>query len=201
MNAANLPLIVSYFTNDWCYPAHAMRLANECEALGLDYRIEELPSRGGYIQNSCHKPAFILRCLKESKRPVLWVDVDGSIYAPPTFFLEPGFDFQARKMNPLTRRRIWHVGTLWFAPTEASMEFIEAWVARTGDMTDESALDQVWKSKEWPLRTRDIPAEYFHILPRNERPPAGTVIAHRLSDSASKRAQTAAFESYERLIG
>ena len=178
-----------------------MRFEQECRSLGLDCRIEELPSRGGYIENSCHKPAFILRCLTESNRPVLWVDVDGSIFAPPAFFTEAGFDFQARKMNPERRRRIWHVGTLWFAPTDASVEFIEAWVARTGDMTDESALDQVWKSREWPLRTRDIPAEYFHILSRNERPPPGTVIAHRLSDSASKRHQTPIFESYERLIG
>ena len=198
---AELPLVVSFFTNDWQYPAHGLRLEKECQALGLDYRIEEHASRGGYIENSCIKPFFIRKCLQEEKRPVLWVDVDGSILKPPVFFLDLNYDFQARKINSAHRKRIWHVGTMWFNPTPETMDFVDEWCARTGDMTDESALDQTWKSRQWPLRTRDIPSEYFHILERNRPPLDEVVIAHRLSNGPSKQKQAPIFNRYEEIIG
>ena len=194
------PVIVSFFTKDWVYPKHAERLKKECDALGLESVIRELPSRNGYIQNTCHKPFFIRKCLEELKRPVLWIDVDGSIYSKPDFFLDTDYDFQARKMNPKHRKRTWHVGTMWFNYTPAMLTFIEEWCRRTGDMTDESALDQTWKRKEWGLRTREVPAEYFHII-RREPPPPEIVIGHRLSKGASKRKQTPYFEAYERRNG
>lgn len=194
-------MVVSFYTHDWQYPTHANRLQQECESLGLDYRIEEHQSRGGYIENSCIKPFFLRKCLREECRPILWIDVDGSIFKPPIFFLDDGFDFQARKMNPEQRKRIWHVGTIYLNPTPATMAFVDAWCERTGDMTDESALDQTWKSREWNLRTRDIPPEYFFIAKSERNIPPNTVIAHRLSNGASKRKQTPIFNRYEEVIG
>jgi hypothetical protein len=49
-------LIVSFYTNDWEYPAHAERLRKECDALKLEHHIKEMPSAGGYLQNTCIKP-------------------------------------------------------------------------------------------------------------------------------------------------
>lgn len=201
MSAEKYPLIVSFFTPDWEYEAHSRRLARECDDLGLEHRIERKESRGGYIQNSCIKPFFIRDCLREEKRPVLWVDVDGSIFKKPVFFLDENFDFQARKMDPRYRRRIWHVGTMWFNPTPATLSFVDAWCSRTGDMTDESALDQTWKAKEWGLRTRDVPPEYFHIARDGQHIPKNIVIAHRLSKGESKKEQTKLFTQYEKLVG
>lgn len=197
----DLPLIISFFTPDWEYEAHSKRLIKECDSLGLEHRIERRESRGGYIQNSCIKPFYIRECLQEAKRPVLWVDVDGSIFKPPVFFLSGDFDFQARKMDPKYRRRTWHVGTMWFNYTPAMLEFIEAWCNRTGDMTDESALDQTWKARDWGLRTREVPPGYFFILREGRPIPTTTVIAHRLSKGESKKDQTRQFNEYERLIG
>lgn len=194
------PLVVSFFTDDWGYPRHAERLRAECDRLGLDHRIERRESRGGYLQNSCIKPEFIRECL-QAGRPVLWIDVDGSIFAKPDWFLDTNWDFQARKMDKKTRKREWHVGTLWFNPTPQTLEFVDAWVDRTGDMTDESALDQVWKSRDWNLRTRDIPADYFVIL-RDGRPrPPKCVIGHRLSKGESKAQQMPEAMRYEREVG
>lgn len=193
------PVIVSFYTKDWKYPQHAQRLKKECEALGLEYMIEERPSKGGYIQNCCIKPFFILDCLKKG-RPVLWIDVDGSILQKPDFFLDHSFDFQARKM-PETRRRTWHVGTMYFNPTAKTLKFVQAWCENTGDMTDESSLDQTFKSKDWGLSVRNIPSEYFRVLKPNEQPSAGDVICHRLSNGQSKQQQTRQFEQYEKEIG
>lgn len=192
----NYPLIISFATPDWTYSEHAVRLRAECDALGLDHHIADLPSRGGYLENCCMKPQFLLDCLRKFKRPVVWIDVDGTIKQRPDFFLEPGFDFQARRMPP-SRPRTWHVGTMYWAPTRAALAFIRQWIARTGDMSDESSLEQTWQEHGSKLRTRDIPSTYFEIPTRSRRLTPECVIFHRLSDGQSKRDQARRFNDYE----
>lgn len=195
------PIIVSFYTDDWRYPKYAIELKAQCMSLGLDHHIERRPSAGGYIQNCCQKPLFILECLERFQRPVLWLDVDASLESRPAFFDGLDCDFAARRMNPAHRTRWWHVGTMFWACTPAALEFVREWVARTGDMTDESSLDQTFKGRDWPLRCVDIPPEYFVIQGRPSRTPPGAVIVHRISRGQSKRAQTAAFNRYEAEIG
>ena len=191
---SSLPLVVSFYTEDWRYPEHAARLAGECRALGLDYHIERRASAGGYLENTCQKPTFLRECLERFARPVLWIDVDGSILSRPDYFAEPGWDMQARRMPP-HRPRTWHVGTLYWAPS--ALGFVREWEALTGGMSDESSLEQAWQLHGAGLRARDIPATYFEIpTPRRPRT-AECVIFHRLSDGESKRKQTARFNAYE----
>lgn len=190
------PLVVSFYTDDWEYPKHAERLRQECEVLGLEYRIERRDSAGGYLENTCQKPVFIREMLALG-RPILWLDVDATIRARPDFFLEPGYDFQAKRMNP-RRPRTWHVGTMYWAPTDAALAFVDEWIARTGDMSDESSLEQTWKALGHTLKARDIPETYFEIPTRKRPMTADCVIFHRLSDSDSKRQQAARFNEYER---
>lgn len=192
-----LPLIVSYYTNDWEYPEHAKRLRSECVALGLEHFIIEVESKNSYIKNCCLKPFFIRNCLNTFDRPVLWVDVDGSILKKPDFFLDTNWDFQARRMGP-DRKRMYHVGTIWVNYTPQALRFVDAWCERTGDMTDESSLDQTLKSQVWDLRHRDIPPEYFVI---NRKPDPKTVILHRLSSGESKKNEYDKFVLYEKEIG
>lgn len=192
-------LIVSFFTRDWTYPDHAKRLAKECEKLKLRYRIDELQSTNSYLRNCCLKPAFIQQCLLDERGPVLWIDVDGSIFAKPDFFRDDDpYDFQARRINSPVRKRNWHVGTMWWNYTAESMAFIDRWVANTGESTDESALEFTWRQPH-NLRTRNIPKSYFEIL-RDDRAPVRTVIGHRLSGSDFKRAEYRDAEIYERDI-
>lgn len=188
------PILISFYTDDWCYPEHAARLTEECKRLGLDHHIERRESAGGYLENTCQKPTFIRECLDRLDRPVLWIDVDGSIINRPDYFREPGWDFQARKMPP-SRPRTWHVGTMYWAPT--ALPFVREWEARTGDMSDESSLEQTWAELGHTLRARDIPETYFEI-PSWRRPMSrGCVIFHRLSDWKGKRMQASRFNEYE----
>lgn len=199
MSRSELPLIVSFYTPDWLYPEHARRLAGECESLRLEHHIECRPSAGSYLSNTCQKPQFILECLNYGK-PILWVDVDASILQRPEFFTEEGYDMQARRMTP-DRRRTWHVGTMYWAPTEAAVSFVDAWAKNTGEMSDESSLEVTWKQLGHTLSTRDIPPEYFEI-PRFGGPGSKEcVILHRLSNSPSKRQQRKMFQDYEQHIG
>lgn len=187
-----LPLIVSFYTRDWEYPQHAKRLKAECEQLGLEYCIEERPSRKGYLENTCIKPTFISEMLYEHRRPILWIDVDASIYKRPDFFWDLTADFAAKRMAA-TRKRTWHVGTMWFNFTRDTIEFVDRWVKVTGEISDESALEATWQDFGW-LNAVDIPPTYFQIEKELTVPPSSVVIMHRLSNSPSKRQQQSRFD-------
>ena len=190
-------IVVSFFTDDWEYPRHGARLKQECVALGLRHRIERLPSTGSYLKNCCMKPAFIQRCLLEEKEPVLWLDVDASILAKPDFFSDDDpYDLQAKRMGS-HRRRTWHMGTMWWAPTDATFEFIERWIANTGECSEESSMEYTWRQDHEKVRARDIPQEYFSWM-TNLMP--GAVIGHRLSASESKRQEVAFAAKYEQTV-
>jgi hypothetical protein len=177
-----LPTVISFYTPNWLYSDHAKRLTRECELLGLDYLIEERPDAGDYLANCRQKPAFIAYALRKLDRPVLWIDVDGSIYRRPDLLDAPGVDFAAKR-KPSNCTRIWHVCALYFTPN--ALPFVDAWVAATSQWSDESALDEMWKSGV-TLPAMELPDEYHHIL--NDGPqPKNTVIAHRLSQSDQKR--------------
>ena len=196
MSSSDYPLIVSFYTDDWLYPTHARQLRAECNRLGLDSHIERRPSAGGYLENTCQKPTFLLECLERFQRPVLWIDVDGSIRRLPDHFRERGWDMQARRMPPV-RPRTWHVGTMYWEPTDVALAFIRRWIELTGDMSDESSLEQAWQEQGHTLKARDIPSTYFEI-PTPRRPMTREcVIFHRLSSGASKRQQTARFNAHE----
>jgi hypothetical protein len=193
-------LIVSFFTADWQYPQHASRLAKECADLGLRYRIEQLQTTSSYLRNCCMKPAYIRMCLEEEKGPVMWMDVDGSIFQKPDFFSDDDpFDFQAKRMNSMNRRRAWHVGTMWWNYTDEARSFIDRWVDNTGESTDESSLEYTWRQPH-NLRTRDIPKSYFEILRDKRSRPQDVVIGHRLSGSTHKKEEYKLAEIYERTV-
>ena len=181
MDAKKYPLLISFYTKDWIYPDHARRLEAECQELGLDYWIAQLPSTKSYLRNTCLKPQFILNCFAD--RPLLWVDVDASIYRRPDFFLETGWDFQAKRIRSETRRRTWHVGTMYFEPNETTRAFMLDWINNL-KVTDESALEQTWRHWQDRLKTREIPETYFEIQP--DKPTMECVIYHRLSRGESK---------------
>ena len=182
--------LISFYTKDWFYPEHALRLAEECDNLKIEHVIEELQSTGSYLKNTCLKPAFILEKLLELNSPVLWVDVDGSVLKFPTLMnqIQPRADFAAKRMAP-ERSRTWHVGTMWFNNTPATIEFLKKWIENVGNISDESALEKTWQDHGHLLRTYDLPSEYFHISRKTHTIPTGTVITHRISDGVSKRSE------------
>lgn len=180
--------IISFYTKDWLYEHYSKLLKKDCDRLGLQCKIEELPSTNSYLKNTCLKPQFILDKLIETKAPVLWVDVDGTILKKPIFFENntDQFDFAAKKM-PSYRKRTWHVGTMWFNYTPAMLAFLENWIINTGNISDESGLEKTWRENKLSLRTSDIPQEYFIIEPKNKMVPTNTVIFHRISSGLSKK--------------
>lgn len=180
------PLIVSFFTNTWDYPAHASRLMGECKRLGLDYVIEEMEATGSWLGNTRLKPQFINSCMLKYNRPLLWIDVDGSIYKEPEFLLDAVEDFIGRHQRT-GPKRTWHVGTMFFNNTEKTKRLLTRWAdaARMAQHSDEAAFEQIWLTFEESLAYKELPEEYFVIMPSGQ-PTAGTVIGHRLSKCPSK---------------
>lgn len=181
------PTIISFYTNDWEYPIHAQRLKRECAILKLDCLIKERASAGGYLENTCMKPFFILECLKELKRPVLWVDVDASIFKVPVLLKGLDADFAARPKAANMSRK-WHVGTLWFNYTQKALDFLEKWCELSNQLSDESALQDLW-DKYQDINYYELPETYHLLLIHGNKPTHNTVIAHRISNGKSKQAQ------------
>jgi hypothetical protein len=182
--------IVSFYTPNWEYPAHAERLRRECERLSLPCVIEQRPDMGGYLANCRQKPRYLCEVRDRVSGPLLWVDVDGSILERPVDL--PDVDFAARAKDKRRDRRVhrtdrmWHVGTLYFGDTEAARDLLGLWVEHLGDDSDEAALDRAWKSGHWSGSHTGLPAKYFRIAP-HAKVPQDAIIVHRLSRSPAKR--------------
>jgi hypothetical protein len=176
-------VVCSFYTATWEYPRHAARLRDECDALGLQHVIVERPDTGSYLGNCRIKPYFLLECFDELQQPLLWIDVDGSIYKRPEA-LSFAVDFMARPM-PKGRVRQWHVGTLFFNATSGARALLAAWIDCLGRGSDEAALDKLWRSGAWPASFAELPETYFDAASRGGLLP-DTVIYHRLSKSPAK---------------
>lgn len=188
MDNSNYPLIISFYTNDWEYPSYGDKLKKQCDDLGLDHHIVEREGTDSYLSNCRMKPAFILECMRQFKRPLLWIDVDGGILKKPEFFVDLDVDFAAKKMPP-NRNREWHVGTMWFNYSDNCLFFVTKWDEITNTNkhpTDESGLQECWDLYKNNITSTDIPEDYFLIKKANNSITKNTVIFHRLSTGESK---------------
>lgn len=188
----DLPLLISFFTRDWRYPEFAAELQAQCDGLQIDSFITEQTSAGGYLQNCCIKPFFIRETLQSVKRPVLWLDVDAAILQRPTFFCGLSADLSLCAKDRAIHARQWHVGTMWFNYSPATLTFLDQWCALTGQLSDESSL-QTLHERGHAAVIEPMPRQYHEIdLPPFKRQ-ADTVIMHRISSGQSKLAQRRRF--------
>lgn len=180
------PLIISFYTNDWEYPQHAVRLRAECEALGITNFIAERASTADYIKNTAIKPFFILEMLNKFKRPLFWVDVDAMLLQPLTTPTEECDIAACRYANENINRQ-WAVATLWFNYTPAALEFLAEWCAQAQNGTDEAAFDAAWRAKQSSVVVSALPNTY-HFVKWSHRLeiPADTVVCHQLSKFEDK---------------
>ncbi len=186
------PTIISFYTRNWEYPEYAKKMKRSCVQLGLEHHIVEKQNTGNWLKNTAIKPHFILEALQELKRPVLWIDVDGSILKRPEL-LKSGYphDFAARRMAE-HRSRIWQVGTMYFNYTEATLNFLNVWTSELPKYrgSDEGALDIIWRSNPElvdTLSVGELPKEYFEMLRGTGAVPSSdTIVCHRASKDDSK---------------
>jgi hypothetical protein len=182
--------VISFFTQDWEYPQYAQRLTEDCSRLDLDHSIEELASDADYLKNCNKKPRFIQDKLLLLKRPVLWMDADGSIVKYPVLLDEDNIlDYDIAGNRAEWDADKIHVGSIWFNYTPRTLSLIDEWQTKSANAThdDDVSFNQILKNHRTNLKILLLPQEYFVILKSTQAPvPQGARIVHRLSTGASK---------------
>lgn len=62
-------------------------------------RIVQYEHRGSWERNCAHKPSIVIDALRETQKPVLWVDADATVELPPVLiddFIARGVDYSFR---------------------------------------------------------------------------------------------------------
>lgn len=174
------PVVVSFYTRNTPYEEQARGLVESIERLdGVPYCVVGIESAGSWEANCSLKPSFILQCLQELQRPVLWVDADARLNARPA--VPEAFDFAVHKYDG------WEFasGTVYFAYNERSVRLLERWIelSRLRPLIwDQMLLDQAWADcvRDGRLVTGWLPEPYTHIFdnPAAEAHRAAPVVTH-----------------------
>ena len=111
-------------------------LKSRLDELGATYHIEELPSKDHYMLNCLMKPQFILDCIKKLDEPLIWIDIDCKINELPEEFDSVDTDIACSLREHDFKTP--HSAILYFNNTEKSILFLEDWIKRCEDVTEEA---------------------------------------------------------------
>jgi hypothetical protein len=182
------PLIISFYTKDWDYPEYAKKLKSDCERLDLDYYVEEKLSTKNYVDNCNIKPFFIKECLCRFQRPVLWIDVDGTINRLPEELLtaENYYDLAGNTNHKFVDRIF--VNSLWLNYTSITLRLVDQWCQSVVNFIDDGAFNRSFQNLKDEMKFLTLPDQCHTILnnPRDLIPQDGYFI-HRLAASDLKR--------------
>lgn len=185
----SFPRVISFFTAEWEYPIHAQRLARECDDLGIKHSIQERPSTNDYKKNTRIKPFYIREQLQKLKKPVLWLDVDSSLFQVPDELNSiSDYDMAAVRMRPDNKlQRQWQVGVLCFNYNPASLEFLDRWCEAATSGTDEGAFEYAFKHMPKPLRVLELDRDrWYNTIKQEGQTIPGAVCGMRIAKSDLK---------------
>ena len=178
--------VVSFYTPNWKYPEYAQNLRADCDRLALDYAIESRDSTDSYVENCNIKPFFIREKLQEFKRPVLWIDVDGSIVKIPQSINILNDVDVAGYANKQFPERI-SVNVLLFFYTPNALSFLDTWCNYVKNSIDDGAFNKALTDQEPKIKLELLPPEQVVILhSRDNHIPAEACFVNRLSGSDLK---------------
>jgi hypothetical protein len=175
------PVIISFYTDD--SSTDAEHLIDNCKRLGLDFHIEQV----SIDSNLASKSFFIRDRLQEFQRPVMWVDVSGTLLQNPG--LEGlSTDFAACQHPEKEQvNKDWSLGILWFNYTSPALDFLDVWCSTGTVGTDEESFDVVWKSLRGKVMPCILPTQYHVTV---DELPADTIFCNRKVELSDSSAQT-----------
>lgn len=184
-----MPVLVSFYTDNWLYPQHAARLAAECDHYGIAHDICRLETTGDWMQNTQLKARFI-RDRLERHGEIIWLDVDSALLRKPDLF-KRSLPSDLGLVRHTTLPRHWHVGMMMFRQCAGVAWLLDEWIDRLESCggTDEAALDITWNRLADRLRVTvaTLPITY-HALPVRRGYAPGSVIGMGLSMDSTKMA-------------
>ena len=157
-------IVISMYTINSIYEDVVVELEDSMKKFNIPYKLYAITDRGSWERNCQYKTIVIRDALINFNKPVVWVDADAVFQKPPLLFNNLTCDFayhHYKKHNEVLS------GTLFFRPTEKSMELLNEWISlnRTNTEWDQRNLRKLLDQKY-----RDIldiiylPAEYCKIF-------------------------------------
>lgn len=178
--------VISFFTPDWKYPEYAKNLANDCTKLGLEFVIEPKDGTNSYVGNCNLKSNFIRDKLRELKRPVLWLDVDGSVLKIPNELNNLEHYDIAGYANKQFLDRI-SVNVLLFNYTSNTFAFLDTWCEYVHNSIDDGAFNRALDTHNSKITFELLPGEQVALLTsRDVNIPVEACFINRLSASDLK---------------
>jgi hypothetical protein len=184
-----MPVIVSYFTIGTPYEEEARRLIASCDALGVTHHVVPLPPAGSWEANCARKAEVCLDAWHRTQAPILWVDADAVMEAPPALLAGCDADFAVHRWND------WQFasGTIFFNRSAVARGLLERWVERCRRdprVWDQVSLDLAWEDVValQPLDTLWLPRSYCQIFDAEPDGDQPVVIRHH---QASRRLKAA----------
>jgi len=134
----NLIICAFYFGNH--YEVCAKKLIDDCEEFGLEYDICSPASLKKFVDKKpqgvnmrnwiCrYKPIFIRNMLKKHKKPILYLDVDGSIKKLPNMKAFRNKNIGVCPAPQGSQKKIYNtiVSCIYFDLSEVVMKFLDVW--------------------------------------------------------------------------
>lgn len=182
----SFPLIVSFYTADTLYEIEVETLRKSCQRFNLDCYLEAVPSHGTWVRNCSRKGPFVLRCLEQFKRPILWLDSDAEIKRFPQLFQSLPCDVAAYMPRHLLS------GTLYFAFNRSALEVARKWArycTAQPDTWDQKHLESTLRKMEATTTFVNLPQGYCKVFDNrwNRHAEQTEVIVHH---QASRRFRT-----------
>jgi len=178
--------VISFYTEFNEYAEHAQRLHESLQKFDVRHELYPLPLKGKWEEICSRKAAFIRTMWERSDVPIVWLDADATIEAPPSLFSTMQADFAIHRWNG------WEFasGTLYFGKSLAVKALLDQWVLRCE--ADPMTWDQVHLQSAWcdvaaqgTLKTEWLPRSYCQIF--DTTADASPVIKHW---QASRTSQT-----------
>ena len=174
------PKILTYHTPHKGYADDAQLLRLSAERFGYDVAVMTPVDRGSWVANVNIKPELVLKELKRSKCPVLFLDADCLLHAELPFFnnipgdisldifrpsrLRNGFFCQAYKHKIWKEGCMWNSGIALFVPNHRTLAVVEKWVElskRRPGVWDQINLINAWIKTGRKANVVPIPDEYI----------------------------------------
>ncbi len=166
------PVVISYFTRNTFYEKDAEHLRRSCERMGLEYSIEGIESFGKWHNHVCFKPIYILKKMKELKRPLLWIDADAEVVQKPNFSLfDCDIGVHLFEGLPTDHPCYLFAGTIYLDYNARTVSVVNLWAeeckaalhkAPNLEVSDQDILFSILKRKN--IRFSTLPSGYAAIF-------------------------------------
>nr|WP_308774548.1 hypothetical protein [Bradyrhizobium sp. SRS-191] len=180
-----------------CHPdslgdLHIYHLRRSLQRLGLPFEIEPIDTRHRGVVSAAEKAGFIRGMRERHTAPLLFVDADVILQAPPMLPLLADCDFAVHKWSG------WEMSarTLYFGRSKAAELLLATWheiAAAYPDVWAGYVIDQAWSlvSSQVPLDTVWLPRSYHSVA--GETGASNAAIVHNLTPTTADLGPDAGF--------